>query len=96
MRWVVIFDDAPDMMSVRREREPLHLAFLEQHRDSIRIAGGLRENPGGSFVGGLWVVEADSRDQVDALVAADPYYVPAHRKYRVLTWGKALPDPVTL
>jgi len=96
MRWVVMFTDGPEMMAVRREREPAHLAYLKQHGDRIRIGGGLREIPGGPFVGGLWVVEADTRDEVVALVEADPYYVPACRSYRLLVWGKALPDAVIL
>ena len=52
-RWVVFFDDEPGMLDVRREREPLHLAYLERHADEIRMAGGLREAPGEAFVGGL-------------------------------------------
>lgn len=91
-RWVVFFDDEPGMMAVRRAREPLHLAYLERHADEIRMAGGLREAPGEAFVGGLWVLEVPSRERAVELIENDPYYVPALRRYRLLTWGKAFPD----
>lgn len=95
-RWAVIFDDDPGMRAVRQAREPDHLAYLARHRDTIRIAGGLRDAPGEAFVGGLWVVEAESRDAVVALIEGDPYYDPALRRFRILVWGKAFADPVLL
>lgn len=91
-RWVVIFDDAQGMMDIRREREPLHLAYLDRHAAEIQMAGGLREAPGAAFVGGLWVLEVASRERAVELIESDPYYVPSLRRYRLLTWGKAFPD----
>lgn len=95
-RWVVMFDDQPEMLDVRREREPLHLAYLERHASEILIAGGLREAPGATFVGGLWVLEVASRERAVELIENDPYFVPALRRYRLLVWGKALDRVVTL
>ena len=92
MRWVAIFTDKPGMLDVRREREPAHLAYLRQHGDRIRIGGGLREVPGGPFIGGLWVIETETREEAVALIEADPYWVPECRSYRLLVWGKALGD----
>ena len=43
MRYVVIFDDAPGMLAIRREREALHIEYLRTHRSEILIGGGLRE-----------------------------------------------------
>ena len=58
----------------------------------VVIGYSLAFTPGGSFVGGLWVLEVESRERAVELVENDPYYVPAHRSYRLLTWGKALAD----
>ncbi len=91
-RWIVFFDDEPGMMDIRREREPLHLAYLERNAEEIPMAGGLRETPGEAFVGGLWVLEVESRERAVELIENDPYYMPALRRYRLLTWGKAFPD----
>lgn len=95
-RWVVMFEDQPGMLDVRREREPLHLAYLEQHASEILLAGGLREAPGSAFVGGLWVLEVPSRERAVELIENDPYYMPALRRYRLLTWRKALDRSVAL
>jgi uncharacterized protein len=95
-RWVAFFEDEPGMLDVRRERELLHLAYLDQHASEILIAGGLREALGAAFVGGLWVMEVASRELAVELIENDPYYVPALRRYRLLTWGKAFDRSVTL
>ncbi len=92
MRLVVIFDDEAPMAAVRARLEPAHLAFLEVHRGEIRQAGGLRNEPGGAYVGGLWVFEVASRQRAIELIEADPYYQAHPRPYRLLLWGKALPQ----
>ena len=92
MRWVAIFQDTPEMLAVRQEREALHFEYLRKHETEILIAGGLREAPGGKFVGGLWVLEVSSKERAVSLVEDDPYFVPEFRGYRLLTWGKALAE----
>jgi uncharacterized protein YciI len=92
MRYEAIFDDAPEMLAVRREREALHIEYLRTHRSEILIAGGLREEAGGAFVGGMWVFEVESKERAVALIENDLYFVPACRTYRLLVWGKALPE----
>lgn len=72
MRYIVIFEEGPEMIPVREALEPAHLAFLEQHRAEIPMAGGLRDEHGGPYVGGLWVFEVSSRQRAVELVEADP------------------------
>ena len=96
MRWIALFDDKPEMLVVRREREALHLAYLQQNESEILIAGGLRVVPGSAFVGGLWVLEVASKERAVTLIENDPYFVPAHRSYRLLAWGKAFADKAVL
>jgi len=97
MRWVAIFEDTPAMLEVRQKNEELHIEYLRQHMDEIVLAGGCRDTHGGTFVGGLWVLEVPSKERAQELIEADPYYVPGCRSYRLVTWGKAFPDiPVTL
>ena len=91
MRFVVTFEDSPEMAEVRRIREPDHLSFLEKHHGEIPMAGGLRSEHGGPYVGGLWVLEVESRSRAMELIEQDPYYVAYPRKYQLLAWGKALP-----
>lgn len=90
MRFIAIFEDGPDMLPVRQALEPAHLQFLKQHRHEITMAGGLRADHGGPFVGGLWVFEVPTRERAVELIESDPYYLAQPRKYRLLVWGKVL------
>jgi hypothetical protein len=92
MRFAAIFEEGPEMAPVRAEHEPAHLAYLEAHRDEIVMAGGLRNEHGGPYVGGLWVFEVSSLDRAVALIDQDPYQQANLRPYRLLAWGKALPQ----
>ena len=91
MRFVVMFEDSPEMAEVRRVREPDHLQFLEKHHAEIPMAGGLRNEHSGPYVGGLCVFEVESRSRAVELIEQDPYYVAYPRKYQLQAWGTALP-----
>lgn len=92
MRFVVIFEEGPEMAPIRAAHEPAHLQFLEAHRDEIPMAGGLRHEHGEAYVGGLWVFDVASKERAVALIESDPYYQAEPRRYRLLAWGQALPQ----
>lgn len=96
MRIIAYFEDSPKMMAHRVLHEPDHLAYLKKNLKEIPIAGGLRPEPGGKFVGGLWVMEVDSFERAEELVKNDPYYAPDLRTYKLLVWGKAHEGDVIL
>src|SRR6266498_713452 len=74
MLYVVLFEDNPSLgADVRRQHMPAHLSFLERNAARIKAAGPLRMSSG-EPAGGLWVVEADSPEVVDALVKEDPFW----------------------
>ena len=93
MLYVVLFEDNPELGSeVRRNHMPAHLSFLEKHADRIRAAGPLK-SPAGEPAGGLWLVEAESSDAVDALVKADPFWPTGLRKsVRIIEWTQVFAD----
>ncbi|MCA0424491.1 MAG: YciI family protein [Proteobacteria bacterium] len=93
-RWVAIFDDQPGMLEIRKQHGAAHLAYLDTQRDRILIAGGLRPESDGAFCGGLWVMEAESRDEAIRLIEQDPYFHPEFRAYKVLLWGKAFENRI--
>ena len=92
MRWVAIFDDTVEMNAVRAIHESEHMEYLRNYETEIVIAGGLRDEPGGLFCGGLWVMEVQSRQRAVELVEADPYFLHGARQYRLQVWGKAFAD----
>jgi uncharacterized protein len=89
MLYAVLFEDNPNLgADIRRQHMPAHLAFLEKNASHIKAAGPLRA-PSGDPVGGLWVVEADSAGQVEALVQEDPFWPTGLRhSVRVLHWSQ--------
>jgi uncharacterized protein len=96
MRWIALFEDTVDMLQVRSRHEAAHLDYLAAFEREILIAGGLRDVPGGPFVGGLWVLEVSSRDRAIQLVERDPYFIHGGRSYRLHVWGKALANKAVL
>lgn len=56
------------------------------------VAGSLRHEPTAVPKGGLWVVEAGSKEAVFELMKTDPFYTCGLRQtIEVLHWNKALP-----
>ena len=76
MLYVVLFEDNANLgTDVRRQHMPAHLSFLEKNAARIKAAGPLRGTTGDP-AGGLWIVEAESPDAVDALVKDDHFGPP--------------------
>jgi len=92
-RWVVIFKDMPEMLEVRATKSlrDAHVKYAKDHPELL-IGGGLKPELEEDFCGALWVVEAESKAQVEALVRADPFYVAEFRTFEIFTWGKLLED----
>lgn len=87
MLYAVLFEDDPDKAVVRPRLMPDHLAFLEDHADSIRAAGPLVDAASGEGAGGLWLVDAEDASAVRRLYEADPFWPTGlRRSVRVLAW----------
>jgi len=87
--WLVIFSDDSAMLDRRKSHGAKHLVYLSENQKSFKPAGGLRNLPDTPFIGGVWVVNATEKDEVEKLVVNDPYYDVDHRKYDILYWGIA-------
>lgn len=96
MRLIAYFEDSPDMMAHRAKYEPDHLKYLKENLKEIPIAGCLRPEPDGKFVGWLWVMEVESFERAEEIIKNDPYYAPELRTYKLLVWGKAHEGDVIL
>ena len=96
MRWVVLFDDAPEMMEHRKKNKQQHVDYIKGNKTEIMIGGGFKEEQEGIFVGGMWVLNVSCRERAIELVENDPYFNAAYRKYRLLLWGKVLEDEEVL
>lgn len=95
MLFAVLFTDKPGHGALRAEYLDAHIHWVGQHRESVLVAGSLRTEPGDVPKGGLWIVEATSREAVLALMQSDPFYTCGLRQaVEVLHWSKALADKV--
>src|SRR5262249_7385927 len=88
MLYVVLFTDNAEHAEMRGRLMPAHLDFLEGEKDRIRAAGPLRDADG-SGAGGLWLVEAEGREEVEQLCRKDPFWPSGlRRSIRVLEWAQ--------
>jgi uncharacterized protein YciI len=96
IRWVAIFRDTSDMLDVRARKDlrDAHVAYAKKHPELL-IGGGLKPEPDEAFCGALWIVEAETKSEVEKLISNDPFYFPKHRTFEIFTWGKLLEDQTT-
>jgi Uncharacterized protein conserved in bacteria len=93
MLFIVRFDDHPDRLFVREQQLPAHIAWLGAHQDVIRAAGSLRHEADHPAIGGLWIVEAPQRANIEVLLRTDPFWVHGlRRSVEILLWSKAFPQ----
>ncbi len=93
MLFAVIFEDNPALeVDPRARLMPAHLDFLEGNAGNITAAGPLKDD-GGAAAGGLWLVEAVSAAEVQALVEDDPFWPSGLRKsVRILAWTQVFAE----
>lgn len=92
MLFAVLFTDKPGHGAMRAEHLQAHIEWLDQHKDKVLVAGSLRVEHGDVPKGGLWVVEAESKEAVFELMKSDPFHICGLRQgVEVLHWSKALP-----
>jgi uncharacterized protein YciI len=87
MKYAVLFEDNDEFAHMRPKFMADHLQFLADNSDRIEIAGPMKEAQSQQSAGGLWVVDAESPEQVQALVETDPFWPTGLRKsIRILEW----------
>lgn len=93
MLYAVLFEDDPAVAAeARRRHMAAHLDFLDGAAERIRAAGPLLSAEGG-IPGGLWLVEAESFDEVERLVRADPFWPTGlRRSVAVRAWRQVFAE----
>lgn len=91
MLFAVLFTDKPGHGDLRAAKLDAHVRWVAEHQDTVRVAGSLRVEPGAVPKGGLWIVEAPSKQHVLDLMTTDPFHTCGLRAHvEVLYWSKAL------
>lgn len=95
MLFAVIFTDQPNQGALRAEYLDAHIKWVAENQAVVLVAGSLRAELGATPKGGLWIVEAPSKEAVMSLMKTDPFYTCGLREgVEVLHWSKALEGKV--
>lgn len=96
MLFVIRFTDKPNSEMIREQQLAAHISWLDERRQTILVAGSLREDPEANPIGAFWVVEAESKSEVVELYNSDPFWTNGLRNgVEILHWSKASPNEQT-
>jgi uncharacterized protein len=89
MHWIIYCIDKPDSLALREDNIALHRAYLETAPIKVVMSGPLMDDAGEKMNGSFFLVEADTRDEVEKFNRDDPFFglnlwagVHIHRFYR--------------
>lgn len=97
MLFAVIFKDKFNTSELRQLHLAGHLAWLDLHKDLIRVGGSLRSELNQTPLGGLWIVESDSKKTILDLIETDPFWMAGLRQsVDIFHWSKAFAERKSL
>ena len=71
--YAVICFDRPDSAALRNAHRAAHVEFLDANAARIVYGGPLKNSPDGPSTGALIVFDCASRQEAEAIAAADPF-----------------------
>ena len=97
MLFAVIFKDKHNSGELRKSHLAAHIAWLDLHQSMVRVGGSLRSELDQTPVGGLWIVETESKKAIYDLLETDPFWMAGLRhSVEVFHWSKAFEDRKSL
>lgn len=97
MLFAVIFKDKHNSGELRKSHLAAHMAWLDLHQSMVRVGGSLRSELDQTPVGGLWIVETESKKAIYDLLETDPFWMVGLRhSVEVFHWSKAFEDRKSL
>lgn len=93
MLFAVRFQDDLSKHATRQQYLQAHIDWLGQNAEQVLVGGSLRKSPDDKPIGGLWLVNAETKEAVKALVEKDPFWIQGLRiNVEILFWSKAFED----
>jgi uncharacterized protein len=93
MLFILRFTNNPERVELIKQFYPAHVEWLKERESAILVPGAIRSDPDAPPIGGLWIVRADSKSEVEQLFRTDPFWVQGLRQsYEILYWYKAFPE----
>jgi uncharacterized protein YciI len=89
MHWIIYCNDKPDSLALREAHITRHRAYLETTPINVVMSGPLLDDAGDRMNGSFFLVEAESRAEVESFNRQDPFFnlglwseVNIHRFYK--------------
>jgi len=74
MQWIIYCTDKPDTQALREANTPKHRAYLESKPIDIVVCGPLTDETGEKKIGNFFLVDAPTREEVEAFNRNDPFF----------------------
>lgn len=65
--------DKPDSAALRLATRQAHLDFANALGPKLKLGGPMLSDDGAAMIGSVFVIEADDREELAMILAADPY-----------------------
>ena len=93
MPYLIETFDKADHQHVRKANRPAHLDFLEANKSLLLACGAKLPDDGPGAVGGLYILDTDSRAEAERFIADDPLTAAGlFETVAVTQWRKAYFD----
>ncbi len=85
MLFFIQHTDKPNALAIREKYFSEHVAWLKARPD-ILVAGVFREQPDSPPKGSVWVVQAEDRAALEAMIDTDPFWKHGLRATREISF----------
>ncbi|MBJ6134962.1 YciI family protein [Ochrobactrum sp. Q0168] len=93
MPYAISWIDEPEAASLRLELRDAHLDYMRENLARVLASGGLLDDPGEVGLGGLILLDIDTREEAENFVKADPFYIGGvYKNPTIYRWRKAFYD----
>jgi uncharacterized protein YciI len=93
MPFIIETWDKPGHASLRIQERDVHLAYLEANKTLLLACGAKLQDDGSNAGGGLYVVNLDTREEVERFIAKDPFALAGlFERVTITRWRKAYVD----
>ena len=93
MPFMILTYDKPGHQHVRDAHRAAHYAHLERHLSKLLASGGLRTDADDDFLGGLIVLDTESRQEAQSFADSDPFVIAGlFEKVEIVRWRPAFLD----
>jgi uncharacterized protein YciI len=90
---MVTFEDEPTRLGLRATHGAKHSAYVRSVAGKILCSGSLRDTSEGRQTGAMWVIDANTREEAEAIFQGDPFFKEGLRaNVRIWHWTKGVWD----